>query len=102
MKHMEIKNVGLMDQEKKVLPVSLGPDVDFEGAKEAARKKAREVCAGSMMLSWYNKKTGEYYPKTQCGSHLTPVWRLYAESRGSDITVDVNKGDYVFMFLSTE
>lgn len=34
--------------------------LDLETAKELAKRKAREICAESMLLSWNNAETGEY------------------------------------------
>jgi hypothetical protein len=36
--------------------------LDFEKARGLARRKAREICAESMLLSWNNAETGECYP----------------------------------------
>jgi hypothetical protein len=29
-----------------------------------------------------------------------PAWILYAESRGADIAVDINAGQYIFLYLA--
>ena len=73
--------------------------LDFTKAKELAKRKAREASGEAMLLSWCNAQTGEYYPTFECGRRGRPAWRLYAEARGADLTVDVNDGRYVFMFL---
>ena len=99
---MEVKNIGILDKSGQVISVAMESDTDFETARQKAREEAGTLCPQPLMLSWYNKNTGEFYPKVQCGSHKKPVWQLYAESRGSDITVEINGGMYVFMFLSAE
>jgi hypothetical protein len=73
--------------------------LDFETAKELAKRKAREICAESMLLSWNDAETGEYYPRTECGLGGRPPWVVYAEARGADLIIDVNDGQYTFMFL---
>lgn len=75
-------------------------DLDFVSAKEIARQKATELAEDPMLLSWYNGKTGEYFPKLECGSWDRPVWIIFAESRGADIAVDINDGEYIFLYLS--
>lgn len=76
------------------------PALDFESAKDSAKQKAKSTCADPMLLSWYNGKTGESYPNIECGPGEKPAWIQYAESRGGDLTIDINDGQYVFIFLS--
>jgi len=73
--------------------------LDFEKARDLARRKAREICAESMLLSWNNAVTGECYPTIACGMSNRPAWVVYAEARGADLTIDINDGQYTFMFL---
>ena len=75
-------------------------DLDFVKAKNAAKEKAKELSPDSMLLSWYSGKTGEYYPKHECFIGNKPVWIIFAESRGADIAVNINDGEYIFLFLS--
>jgi hypothetical protein len=73
--------------------------LDFENAKELAKRKAREICSEAMLLSWNNAETGEYYPAYECGRSGRPAWEVYADARSADLTVDINDGRYTFMFL---
>ena len=75
-------------------------DLDFLRAKEIAKQKAKALCPDPMMLSWYQGSTGESYPNLECGRGDKPAWILYAESRGGDITIDINDGQYIFIYLS--
>ena len=74
--------------------------LDFVKAKDIAKAKASELATDPMLLSWYNGKTGEYYPAYECGTWDKPVWIIFAESRGADIAVDINDGQYIFLYLS--
>ena len=76
------------------------PDLDFAAAKNFAKKKAAELGDDPMLLSWYNGITGESYPNLECGPGDKPAWITYAESRGGDLTIDINQGQYVFIYLS--
>ena len=76
------------------------PGLDFVTAKDVARQKARELADDPMLLSWYNGKTGEYFPKLECGTWDKPVWIIFAESRGADIAVNINDGEYIFLYFS--
>ena len=75
-------------------------DLDFLKAKILAKAKAVELAADPMLLSWYNGKTGDYYPKLECGTWDKPVWMIFAESRGADMAVNINDGEYIFLYLS--
>ena len=75
-------------------------DLDFLKAKNLAKAKAVELAADPMLLSWYNGKTGDYYPKLECGTWDKPVWMIFAESRGADMAVNINDGEYIFLYLS--
>ena len=74
--------------------------LDFVKAKDIAKAKARELATDPMLLSWYNGNTGEYYPTYECGTWDKPVWIIFAESRGADIAIDINDGQYIFLYLS--
>lgn len=75
-------------------------DLDFQTAKDIAKEKARETSNDPMLLAWYNGQTGDFYPKTQCGRLDKPAWIVYAESRGGDLTIDINDETFVFIYLS--
>ena len=75
-------------------------DLDFDFAKDQAKKKAKELTDDPMLLSWLNGKTGDFYPKTECGPMDKPPWIVFAESRGADIAININDGEYIFLYLS--
>ena len=85
-KHIELKNDN--------------PELEFAAAKEIAMQKAKEICDDPMLLSWYQGKTGESYPNLECGPGDKPAWIVYAESRGGDLTIDINEGQFVFIYIS--
>lgn len=75
-------------------------NLDFIQAKDIAKQKAKTICADPMLLSWYQGKTGESYPKFECGSRDKPPWVVFAEARGGDLVIDINQGEFIFMYLS--
>lgn len=80
--------------------VTIEESLDFSTAKDVAQKKVKEISSDAMLLSWYRGETGEHYPTLKCGHSEKPAWFLYAEARGGDITIDINKGEFIFVFLS--
>ncbi len=88
------------DKTKEILNIDINdPGFDFLQAKQMAKEKAFEKCDHPMILSWKNGKTGEFYPNYECGVPDRPFWIRYAEGRGANLTIDFNKGEYVFMIL---
>ena len=76
------------------------PDLEFEAAKDVAKQKAKEICTDPMLLSWFKGKTGESYPNMECGPGDKPAWITYAEARGGDLVIDINRGQFIFIYLT--
>ena len=74
-------------------------DLDFEKAADLARSRAREISKDAMMLAWFNRRSGEGFPDYDCGAGDKPPWRVFAEARGANLTVDVNDGEFIFLYL---
>lgn len=88
------------DQEQEFINIHIDdPDFDFSTAKQMAKDKAFERCEYPMILSWKNGKTGDVYPNYECGVEGEPFWIRYAKGRGSNLTIDFNNGEFVFMML---
>lgn len=75
------------------------PALDFSMASDLAKGKAGKCCNDPMLLSWHNGKTGEFYPRFGCGSGDKPPWIIFAKSRGGNLTIDINDGEYTFIYL---
>lgn len=75
--------------------------LDFDEVKNQVKKRVAETHGTPMILSWKNGITGRFYPTFSCGgeSNDLPPWIYYARTRGANLTVNVNDGDYMFMIL---
>jgi hypothetical protein len=73
--------------------------LDFPRAKAIADDRARQMDPDAMLLAWYNRQTGEYSPPVSCCGEDRPTWLIYAESRGGDLIIDLNREAYVFVYL---
>jgi len=76
--------------------------LDLTRARTLADQKAREVSGDPMLLSWYDRKRGIFSPDVECCGEDKPAWLIYAESRGGNITVDINDEEYVFVYYDYE
>jgi len=82
------------------IPLTIeNPGLDLPSASEMAKEKARELDKNAMMLSYHSGKTGEYWPNHDCGSDTKPPWIVFAESRGYNLKIDINDGEFEFFYL---
>ena len=75
------------------------PNLDLSSASAMAKEKARDMDKNAMMLSYHSTKTGEYWPRHDCGSNDRPPWLVFAESRGYNLKIDINDGEFEFFYL---
>jgi hypothetical protein len=74
--------------------------LDFLKAETVAKDQARSYYSDAMLLSWFDKKNRRYSPHdVDCCSDGKPSWVNYAQSRGGNLTIDINDEEYVFVFL---
>jgi hypothetical protein len=76
------------------------PDLDFDTAREQAKAKALDINRNAMQLAWYNGQTDQGFPNYDCGPGDRPPWQVFAESRGANLTIDVNDGTFLFLYLT--
>ena len=72
--------------------------LDFLTAKRIADEKVREKTSASMLLAWFDRKSGKFSPNVICCDEKKPSWLVYAESRGGGISVNINNEEYVFVY----
>ena len=75
-----------------------GPLPDFSQARAIAEARARREAADPMLLAWYDRETGGFSPQVTCCGDDKPAWLIYAEPRGGDLVIDINREAYVFVY----
>ena len=75
--------------------------LDFARARAIAGGRAREIAADPMLLAWYDRGAGRFSPQVTCCGGDKPSWLIYAESRGGDLVIDINREAYVFVYRRT-
>jgi len=73
--------------------------LDFPRAKQAADRRARELCDEPMLLAWFDRAAGQYSPKLVCCLEDLPSWLAYGLSRGGDLIIDINAEAFIFVYL---
>jgi len=74
------------------------PALDFSRAKQSADRRARELCDSPTLMAWFDRHTGKFSPNLVCCGEDKPTWLIYAESRGGDLIIDINREEYVFVY----
>lgn len=75
------------------------PNLDFELARQQAKTKALAINRNAMQLAWYDQQAGKGFPDYDCGAGDRPPWQVFADSRGANLTIDINGGAYIFLYL---
>jgi hypothetical protein len=75
------------------------PALDFHKAKEIADQRAREISEDAMLIAWFDRQSGRFSPPVECGGKAKPAWLVYAETRGGNIVIDLNRETFVFVYL---
>lgn len=75
-------------------------ELDFNTARDRAKAKALEISRNAMQLAWFNSQTGEGFPNYDCGHGDRPPWRVFADARGGNLTIDFNDGTFIFIYLT--
>lgn len=92
----------VLRREMLVDPVDIeldDPGLDFERARELADRKAAEISADPMLVAWFDRARGTFSPPVECGGKAKPAWLVYAETRGADLVISVNREAFVFVYL---
>lgn len=77
------------------------PDLDFERARNAALERVRTYDADPMLVGWYDRNSGKDSPSEGCeGEESDPGWVSYAKAHGGNLTVNVNDGEFLFIYRS--
>jgi len=71
---------------------------DLECARKAAFREAERLMGYPRLLSWFDRRNGTMHPPDECCVAGEPSWIAYAEAHGANLTIDVNNGDYTFIF----
>ncbi len=75
-------------------------EMSFSEARKLADEKAKSTLLDPMLLAWMDGKTGRFSPNVVCCDTKKPSWLIYAETRGAELSVNVNDLSYVFVYRS--
>jgi hypothetical protein len=77
------------------------PGANLQQARIAADQAASATVGETMLLAWYDGKTGNGYPDIpECSGK--PAWFAYGVGHGAKLMVSVNDKEWVFLYLPLE
>lgn len=77
-----------------------GAALDYAAADALADVLANKAARDAMLVAWFDGKNGVGYPVIQECTGDKPSWRAYAESHGGNLGVNINGGEFVFVFAT--
>jgi hypothetical protein len=85
----------------KEIDVSVqGAALDYAAADALADVLAMKVARDVMLVAWFDGKNDVGYPAVQECTGDTPTWLAYAESHDGNLGVNINGGEFVFVFAT--
>ena len=76
-----------------------GTPLDVELANALAEQVARHLADDFLLLAWYDGQRKEEHPSIPECQHK-PGWLAYAEGHGGNIRVQINAGEFDFIFAA--
>ncbi len=87
---------------KKRVEIRIPDDIlSYDKARSVAKAVAQAIYQDSMLVSWFDKRRNQFYPPVTCCDlgDGRASWEIYADSRGARLQVDINEGEYIFLFI---
>lgn len=85
----------------KEIDVSVqGAALDYAAAHALAGVLAKKLARDAMLVAWFDGKNDVGYPVVQECTGDKPGWLAYAESHGGNLGVNINGGEFVFVFTT--
>lgn len=82
----------------KILRLEPDRELGFDEARPLANEEAGKYIGDPVILSWFNRRTGQHSPAADCCQEEgKETWEIYAESRGGTAWIEVDD-QYVFIF----
>ncbi len=77
-----------------------GAALDYAAAHALSGVLSKKVARDAMLVAWFDGKNNIGYPVVQECTGDKPGWLAYAESHGGNLEVNINDGEFVFVFAA--
>ena len=71
----------------------------FAVARRQAEEAIQDILPNPMLIAWYDGQQQQEHPEVPECQHQ-PGWLAYAEGHGGQIRVDINEGEFSFIFAN--
>jgi hypothetical protein len=77
-----------------------GVALDYACASAIAQRLTAQAAGETLLLAWFDAKNNAGHPDVRECTGNKPGWLAYAESHGGNLAVNVNGGEFVFVFAT--
>lgn len=74
--------------------------LDYAIANTVASTLAEKAAGETMLVAWFDGKNNMGYPRARECTGDKPGWLAYAENHGGNLEVNVNGGEFIFVFAT--
>lgn len=74
--------------------------LDYSSARAVAQPLAEKAAGETMLVAWFDAKNNAGHPDVQECTGDKPGWLAYAESHGGNLLVNINGGEFIFVFAT--
>lgn len=85
---------------KEIVVSIQGVALDYAAAHIFASALAEKAAGEAMLVAWLDGNNKVGYPEVQECTGDKPGWLAYAESHGGNLEVNVNGGEFIFVFAT--
>lgn len=75
--------------------------LDYEMAKSFSDLEDSQLSKEFMIVAWYDGQNDVEHPSVPECQHK-PGWQAYADGHGGEIKVDINGGEFIFIYSLME
>ncbi|HEX19873.1 MAG TPA: hypothetical protein ENG78_03525 [Acidiferrobacteraceae bacterium] len=72
-------------------------ELDYAGAQSAAEARAKTELQQPMLIAWYDGQKQQEHPEVPECLHK-PGWLAYADGHGGVLRIDINDGEFSFVY----
>jgi len=77
-----------------------GTSINYTIARAAAQPLAEKASGEAMLIAWFDAKHKTGHPDVEECTGDKPGWLAYAESHGGNLAVNINGGEFIFIFAT--
>ena len=77
-----------------------GVPLDYAIASAIAQRLTQQAAGETLLLAWFDAKNNAGHPDVQECTGDKPGWLAYAQSHGGNLAVNINGGEFMFVYAT--